>query len=197
MEIGTIAPGEWIALSGPSGSGKSTLLETLAGLRPHEGELLFGGRPLRDWSETALRRQVLLIPQRPWLEPGSIAANLRLARADADEPALQRALAAAGLDAQVALLPQGLHTPLGMRGQRVSGGQAQRIALARMFLADMPVLLLDEPTAHLDDASRNRLLVELAAFARGRTLVVATHDPVVAALASQHWRINADGKVHA
>jgi len=191
-----IASGEWIALTGPSGSGKSTLLETLAGLRPHEGELLFGARPLCDWPAAALRRQVLLIPQRPWLAPGSIADNLRLVRADANREMLARALAAAGLDELVARLPQGLDTPLGARGHGVSGGQAHRIALARMFLSDAPVLLLDEPTAHLDDASRDRLMAQIAAFARGKTLILATHDPAVAAMAGRQWRIDAGGEVH-
>lgn len=96
----------------------------------------------------------------------------------------------------IAGLPRGLDTPLAQRGQGVSGGQAQRIALARMFLSDAPVLLLDEPTAHLDDASRDRVLAEITAFARGRTLVVATHDPVVAAIAGRRWTIDAGGQVH-
>jgi len=191
-----IAPGDWIALTGASGSGKSTLLETLAGLRAYEGELRFGGRPLREWPAAALRRHILLIPQRPWLAPGSIADNLRLARAGADDAALARAIAAAGLAPMIAGLPRGLDTPLAQRGQGVSGGQAQRIALARMFLSDAPVLLLDEPTAHLDDASRDGVLAEITAFARGRTLVVATHDPVVAAIAGRRWTIDAGGQVH-
>ncbi len=186
-----IAPGERIALTGPSGSGKSTLLETLAGLRAYEGGLAFGGRSLRDWPAQSLRRQLLLIPQRPWLMPGSIADNLRLARADAGDADLARALARAGLDTLVSQLPRGLDTPLGARGHGLSGGQAQRLALARMFLSRAAVLLLDEPTAHLDDASRDRLLAEIAAFARGKTLVVATHDPVVAAVADRQWRIDA------
>ncbi|RRN78206.1 thiol reductant ABC exporter subunit CydD [Pseudoxanthomonas sp. SGD-10] len=190
-----IARGEWIALTGASGSGKSTLLETLAGLRPYEGDARFAGRSLCEWPAATLRRHVLLIPQRPWLAPGSIADNLRLACADADDAALQRAIAAAGLADMIARLPRGLDTPLAQRGQGVSGGQAQRIALARMFLSDAPVLLLDEPTAHLDDASRDRVLAEIAAFARGRTLVVATHDPVVAAIAGRQWTIDADGEV--
>ena len=189
-----IAPGDWVALMGASGSGKSTLLETLAGLRPYEGDLRFAGSALGDWDAAALRRQILLISQRPWLVPGSIADNLRLARADASDAELERAAAGAGLAQLLACLPHGLRTPLAQRGHGVSGGQAQRIALARMFLSDAPVLLLDEPTAHLDDASRDQLLVEIMAFARGRTLVVATHDPVVAAIAGRQWKI-VDGEV--
>lgn len=191
-----VRPGEWVALTGPSGSGKTTLLETLAGLRPYEGDIQLGGRVLTQWPPEALRRQLLLIPQRPWLAPGSIAENLRLARPHASEMELHRALDAAGLGTFVALAPHGLNTPLGQRGQGVSGGQAQRIALARLFLSDAPILLLDEPTAHLDDASRDRLLEAIASFARGRSLILATHDPVVAALAGCKWQVDSAGRVH-
>ncbi|HZX77293.1 thiol reductant ABC exporter subunit CydD [Lysobacter sp.] len=191
-----IAPGDWIALQGPSGSGKSTLLETLAGLRPYEGTLCFAGMPVSQWPGAMLRQQVLLVPQRPWLSPGSLADNLRLARAEADDSALQQAMAAAGLAELLTRLPHGLSTPLGQRGLGLSGGQAQRLALARMFLSSAPVLLLDEPTAHLDDASRDQVLAQLVTFARGRTIVVATHDPVVAAIAPRCWTIDSHGEVH-
>ena len=191
----TIAPGEWIALTGPSGSGKSTLFEALAGLRDVEGRLRLAGTPPRQWPQAPLRRELLLIPQRPWLLPGSIADNLRLAAPHAGEPALWDALRDAGLEPLVRALPRGLDTPLGQRGQGLSGGQVQRLALARMFLAEPRIVLLDEPTAHLDAASRDHVLAALARFARGRTLLLATHDPVVAALAARHWRIAADGTV--
>ena len=192
-----LPPGARVALTGPSGSGKSTLLETLAGLRPYEGRLTLGGRELREWPEPDLRRTVLLIPQRPWLAPGSLADNLRLLRPDADAAALEAALDAVGLGELAAALPRGLDTPLGMRGHGLSGGQARRLALARMFLSDAPVLLLDEPTAHLDPASRDRVLAAIVRFAQGRTLVLATHDPAVAAIADLHWRVDREGVVRA
>ena len=190
-----LEPGAQVALLGPSGSGKTTLLETLAGLRPHTGKVLLGGRPLADWPEAQLRRTLLLIPQRPWLMPGSLADNLRLAQPGADETALLRALAATGLDELVAELPDGLDTQIGARGHGLSGGQAQRLVLARMFLSDPAILLLDEPTAYLDAQTRDQVVAHIAEFARGRTLLVATHDPAVAAIADIHWRLNAAGTV--
>jgi ABC-type bacteriocin/lantibiotic exporters, contain an N-terminal double-glycine peptidase domain len=190
-----VAPGEWIALTGPSGSGKSTLLEALAGLREHDGRLELAGLAPRAWPQAALRRELLLIPQRPWLLPGSIADNLRLAAPQADPAALWQALRQAALDEVVRALPRGLDMPLGQRGQGLSGGQLQRLALARMYLADPRIVLLDEPTAHLDAATRDRVLAALARFAAGRTLVVATHDPAVVALASRLWEVLPDGRV--
>lgn len=197
MAAGELRPGDWVALAGRSGSGKSTLLETLAGLRPFEGEVCFGGQPLGTIAQAQLRQQVLLISQRPWLAPGSVADNLRLIAPEAHEAALMHALTQVGLADWVRSLPQGLDTPLGMRGQGASGGQAQRLALARLFLSDAPVLLLDEPTAHLDAASRNALLAALADFARGRTVLLASHDPTALAWAHTRWHIDADGQVRA
>ena len=192
-----LAPGASVALTGPSGSGKTTLLEAIAGLRPHEGAVELGGRAVADWPDAVLRRTLLLIPQRPWLMPGTLAGNLRLARPDADDAQLRQALEAAGLGPWLARQPQGLGTPVGTRGHGLSGGQAQRLALARMFLSDARVLLLDEPTAHLDDATRDRVLASILDFARGRILVVATHDPAVAARMAMQWRVGADGEVSA
>lgn len=191
-----LAPGTHVALTGPSGSGKSTLLEALAGLRPHEGTVQLGGRALAAWPDGPLRRRLLLIPQRPWLMPGTLADNLRLARPDADDAALMAALEAAALDDLVRALPEGLAAAVGARGHGLSGGQAQRLALARMFLADPVVLLLDEPTAHLDAHTRDHVLAHLRRFAQGRTFVVATHDPEVAAIADVQWRVDATGRVH-
>ena len=113
------------------------------------------------------------------------------------DPQLRQALEAAGLGPWLARQPQGLGTPVGTRGHGLSGGQAQRLALARMFLSDARVLLLDEPTAHLDDATRDRVLASILDFARGRILVVATHDPAVAARMAMQWRVGADGEVSA
>lgn len=190
-----ITAGEWVALTGPSGSGKTTLLETLAGLRPFDGEIRLLGQPLADWPPAERGQRVLLISQRPWLVPGSIADNLRLACPAATEPQLWAALQAVGLDGWLGSLPQGLGTPIGSRGHGLSGGQAQRLALARLFLSPAPVLLLDEPTAHLDDATRDRLLAHLADFAGQRTVLLATHDPAVAARAGRQWSIDRQGQI--
>lgn len=189
-----LAAGEHAALMGPSGIGKSTLIEAIARLRPSQGDIRIDGKPLADWDEAGLRGRVALIGQKPQLLAGSIADNIRLgcpAAADSDvHDAARRACVLEFADA----LPQGLNTPLGSRGHGLSGGQAQRVALARLFLRDPGLILLDEPTAHLDEATQSRVLDEILAFAAGRTLLLATHSPAVAARFGRVLRV-AGGKV--
>ncbi|CAM4333521.1 thiol reductant ABC exporter subunit CydD [Kerstersia similis] len=193
----TIAPGECIALMGDSGIGKSSLLETLAGLRPAAaGEILLDGKALSAWEPAALRRRIALIGQHPYLHQDSIAGNLRLAAPDASDSELMAAAAQAGMDDFLAELPQGLATRLGQRGYGLSGGQAQRVALARLFLREPGLILLDEPTAHLDAVTRDRVMDAILAFARGRTLLVATHDIDVARRLDRVWRFGLDGRLH-
>ncbi|WP_231570415.1 thiol reductant ABC exporter subunit CydD [Achromobacter sp. RTa] len=189
-----LAPGEHAALMGPSGIGKSTLIEAIARLRPCQGDIRLDGRPLADWSEPALRGRVALIGQKPQLLAGSIADNIRLGRPGASDAAVQDAARRACVLEFSAALPQGLDTPLGGRGHGLSGGQAQRVALARLFLRDPGLILLDEPTAHLDEATQERVLDEILAFAAGRTLLLATHAPAVAARLGRTLRV-AGGKV--
>ncbi|CAB3742075.1 ATP-binding/permease protein CydD [Achromobacter kerstersii] len=190
----TLAPGEHAALMGPSGIGKSTLIEAIARLRPSQGDIRIDGIPLADWDEADLRGRVALIGQKPQLLAGSIADNIRLGCPDAaDSDVLEAARRACVLEFAQAL-PEGLNTPLGSRGHGLSGGQAQRVALARLFLRDPGLILLDEPTAHLDDATQSRVLDEILAFAAGRTLLLATHSPAVAARFGRVLRV-ADGNV--
>ncbi|MDN3557880.1 thiol reductant ABC exporter subunit CydD [Halomonas maura] len=176
----TLARGEILAVSGPSGAGKSTLLQLLAGfVGPSEGARRVAGDHAFAWMD-----------QRPLLIHGSLADNLRLAAPEADEAALRRALERAGLGELLAALPAGLDTALGERGVGLSGGQAQRLALARVFLSPAPLVLLDEPTASLDAASEARVLAGLAALAaEGRTLVIASHQPAPLALARRVLRL--------
>lgn len=176
-----LAPGEHAALMGPSGIGKSTLIEAIARLRRGDGDIRLDGVPLDQWSEADLRARVALIGQRPQLLAGSIADNIRLGRPDATDAMVHDAARRACVLEFAAGLPQGLDTPLGSRGHGLSGGQAQRVALARLFLRDPGLILLDEPTAHLDEATQARVLDEILAFAAGRTLLLATHSPAVAA----------------
>lgn len=190
----TLAPGEHVALMGPSGIGKSTLIEAIARLRPSEGGIDLDGIALADWDEAALRTRVALIGQKPQLLAGTIADNIRLARPDASDADVQAAARRACVLEFADALPQGLDTPLGSRGHGLSGGQAQRVALARLFLRDPALILLDEPTAHLDEATQSRVLDEILAFAKGRTLLMATHSPSVAARFGRVLRV-ADGKV--
>jgi ATP-binding cassette, subfamily C, bacterial CydD len=190
----TLAPGEHVALMGPSGIGKSTLIEAIARLRPGKGDIRIDGLPLADWDEAALRGRVALIGQTPQLLAGTIADNIRLGCPGASDIDVQEAARRACVLEFTAVLPQGLDTPLGSRGQGLSGGQAQRVALARLFLRDPGLILLDEPTAHLDEATQARLLDEILKFSVGRTLLLATHSAAVAASLGRVVRV-ADGKV--
>lgn len=189
-----LAPGEHVALMGPSGVGKTTLIEAIARLRPAQGDVAIDGKPLDQWDEAALRGRVALIGQRPQLLAGSIADNIRLGCPGASDAAVHEAARRACVLEFAAGLPQGLDTPLGSRGQGLSGGQAQRVALARLFLRDPGLILLDEPTAHLDEATQARVLDEILAFAAGRTLLLATHSQAVAARFQRVLRV-ADAKV--
>ncbi len=157
--------GDRLALVGPSGGGKSTLLETLAGWLPHEGTLA-----------RADGLRIGYAPQRPFLFAGSIADNLRLARPDATEAQLRAAAEAAQVTRFADRLPQGLDTPVGERGFGLSGGEARRIALARVFLRDPDVLLLDEPTAFLDPPTEAAVLAAIVRHADGRAVLMATHS---------------------
>lgn len=189
-----LAPGEHVALMGPSGIGKSSLIEAIARLRPCEGEILIDGRPLADWDEAALRGRIALIGQKPQLMAGTIAQNIRLGCPQASDEALREAARRARVLEFTERQPLGLDTVLGGRGQGLSGGQAQRVALARLFLRDPGLILLDEPTAHLDEDTQARVLDEILTFAAGRTLLIATHSPQVAARFGRMLRL-ADGKL--
>lgn len=190
----SLAAGEHVALMGESGIGKSTLIEAIARLRPCTGDVRIDGAPLAQWREADLRARVALIGQKPQLLAGSIADNIRLGRPSASDAQVLEAARRACVLEFAESLPQGLATPLGSRGHGLSGGQAQRVALARLFLRDPGLILLDEPTAHLDEATQARVLDEILAFAAGRTLLLATHSPAVAARFSRVLRI-ADAKV--
>jgi len=175
-----LAPGEHVALMGASGAGKTTLLEVLCRLRAARGSIAIDGRALPDWPEAALRERVLMIGQKPYLHDGSIADNIRLARPDATPAEVEAAARQACVLEFADGLPAGLETRLGSRGAGLSGGQAQRVALARLFLRDPGLILLDEPTGHLDADTQERVLDAILAHARGRTLLLVTHSEAVA-----------------
>ncbi|GGS14713.1 hypothetical protein GCM10010252_62750 [Streptomyces aureoverticillatus] len=171
-----VAPGEHVALAGPSGAGKSTLLALFLGfVTPASGRVEVGGTDLARLDPDAWRTQVAWVPQRPHLFAASVADNIRLGRPDASDAEVRRAARAASADLFIEELPAAYDTVLGEHGAGLSAGQRQRVALARAFLKDAPVLLLDEPTAHLDpesEAAVTRATVELM---RGRTAVVVAH----------------------
>lgn len=172
----TVRPGEHVALVGPSGAGKSTLLSLLLGFTaPTSGRVTLDGTDLGDIDPDAWLAQVAWVPQRPHLFAASVADNIRLGRPGAGEAEVRAAARAASADRFVEELPDGYDTPLGEHGAGLSAGQRQRIALARAFLKDAPVLLLDEPTAHLDPESEAAVTRATADLMRGRTAVVVAH----------------------
>ncbi|WP_166391226.1 thiol reductant ABC exporter subunit CydD [Nocardioides ochotonae] len=169
------------AVVGPSGCGKSTLLGAVVGLVPvSAGTIRVGGREVGG---TAWRSQVAWVPQRPVFVAGSIADNLRVARPDASYDELWDALRRVALEERVRALPAGLESPLGEDGASLSAGERARLALARVVLADRPWVLLDEPTAHLDDLTERVIADTIAELARDRAVVVVAHRPTLMTLA--------------
>ena len=170
--------GRAVAIVGPSGSGKTTLCEVLARLRNLDsGEALLDGIPLEDLRQSDVRRAVTLVPQDAYLFPTTIAGNLRIARPDANDAELETALARAGLGDWVGELPDGLETAVGQDGALLSGGQRQRLTLARGLLAPGGLLILDEPTSHLDAQSEAAFLDDAhrAGVTHRTGLCIVTH----------------------
>jgi ABC-type multidrug transport system fused ATPase/permease subunit len=164
------------ALVGATGAGKSTLAALLLRfIEPDGGLITVDGQPLAEIQPDEWRARLAWVPQSPYLFNDTLAANLRLSKPEASEAEVARALALAGLEDFTASLPQGLATPLGERGARLSGGQAQRIAIARAFLRDAPLLILDEPTSSLDPALESQLNAAIRQLVQGRTTLVIAH----------------------
>ena len=172
-----VGRGEMLLLTGASGSGKSTIMDLILGfLAPQSGKVTINGVEMDTLIPAARTKLLGWIGQRPVIFAGTIEENIRFARPAASETELADAIRHAHLTELIASLPQGLKTPIGEGGFGVSGGQAQRIAIARAFLKDAPLLLLDEPTAHLDPAVERDVLESLKHLAAGRTVVLATHS---------------------
>jgi len=184
-----IAPGERIAILGASGIGKSTLLEAIGRFRAFEGDIRIDDAPVGAIDEGSFRGRIALLVQRPRLFHGTIAGNVRLARPDASDADIRRAAALAHVTDFADRLPDGLETAVGERGRGISGGEAQRVALARIFLSDPGLVLLDEPTAHLDVGTEALVADSILDFAAGRTLIVATHSAALARRMDRIYRI--------
>jgi thiol reductant ABC exporter CydD subunit len=189
--------GRITALVGPSGAGKSTVASLLLRFAdPDSGLILAGDRPLAGLDPAGLRRLVAWAPQLPHLFHGTIAENIRYGRPEAVPEEVEAAARAACAHAFIRALPAGYATPVGEDGARLSGGQRRRIALARAFLLDRPLVVLDEPTAHLDSRTAAAVREAIAAHCRGRTAMLITHDPLLARLADEVVALE-DGRVRA
>jgi ATP-binding cassette, subfamily C, bacterial CydD len=172
----TIGPGELILLTGPSGSGKTTLLRLLLRfVEPVSGTVRVGGTNLAAVPVEAWRAQIAWVPQHPRLFPGSVADNIALGQPGASRAAIKDTARLAGAAAFIEALPRGYDTLLGERAVELSAGQRQQLALARAFLRDAPLLLLDEPTAHLAPAAAAAIDGVIRGPMAGRTIIVATH----------------------
>lgn len=172
-----VAPGSRVGVVGSSGVGKSTLLAVLAGFLPYEGSVRLGDVELREMTGRDVRSVVGWCPQLPHVFDTSVVENVRLARPDATDDEVRAALDAVGLGPWLDAAPQGIDTPVGDHGALVSAGQRQRLGVARVLLAGHPVVLLDEPTEHLDEATADVVAAELLRALEGRTVLWVAHRP--------------------
>jgi ATP-binding cassette, subfamily B, bacterial len=190
-----VPAGELVCLTGPSGGGKSTLLSLLVRLADAQsGRITIGGRDLAGIPLDQLRALVCLVPQDPWLHTGTIEANIGYGRAGATKAQILAAAERAGVADFAPGLPDGYQTPVGEGGYGLSGGQRRRIAVARALLRDTPALLLDEPTTGLDPAAEARLIARLLDVARGKTVILVSHQPALIERAEHVVRL-CDGRI--
>lgn len=165
-----------IGIIGESGAGKSTLIDVLAGFRnPTSGEFMLDGTKLQSLTNDIWRKETTYIPQHPYLFNLTLAENIRFYKPDATSEEIEQAISAAGLSGLVEQLPNGLDELIGNGGRQLSGGQEQRVALARAFLSARPILLLDEPTAHLDIETEYELKETMLRLFENKLVFFATH----------------------
>lgn len=188
-----IEPDSTTALVGPSGSGKSTVAAALERFLDYDGCLRLDGAELRTLNSDDVRTVIGMCAQDAHVFDTSIGENVRLARRSADDEELWAVLDTAQLGQWVRAQPDGLDTPVGAHGAALSGGQRQRLALARALLADFQVLILDEPTEHLDPTTARALMADVAAVSRGRATLLITHNPRDAASADRTVQIGVTG----
>ena len=191
----TLQPGEHVAIVGPSGAGKSTIADLLARhMDPEQGVVSLDGHDLKSLKLADVRRHVLIVDQEPFVFNTTIEENVRFARPDATVADVLEAVRASGLADLIDRIPDGLQTMVGERGRALSAGERQRLAIARAFLADPAVLVLDEATGALDPATEAQVVSGYEAVMRGRTTIVITHRLALAKRASRVIRL-ADGRI--
>jgi ATP-binding cassette subfamily B protein len=172
----SVRPGETVAIVGPTGAGKSTLASLMPRLYdPAEGRVLIGGHDARDVTLASLRGQFSVVLQEPLLFSGSIRSNIEYGRPGASDAEIEQAARDANAHDFIRRLPNGYDATLGERGTRISGGERQRIAVARAFLRDAPILILDEPTSSIDSRTEAVILDALERLMEGRTTIVIAH----------------------
>lgn len=193
-----LQPGELVALTGDSGAGKSTIAALLLRLvNPTTGTVWCGATDLCDVDAEGWRARAAWVPQRPLVLADTLVANVRIGRPGASDTEVLAALVQAELGHLVQTLPAGIETRIGDGGRRLSAGEAQRVGLARAFLSEAPLLVLDEPTAHLDAATAAAVERRLLACCAGRTTLLITHSPALAAQADRTVRLQAGALVSA
>jgi ATP-binding cassette, subfamily C, bacterial CydD len=193
-----LRPGETVVLVGPSGSGKTTLAALLLGLaEPSAGRVTVDGRDLREVDRGRWRERLAWVPQRATVFSGTVADNIRLGDPEAGDADVRSAARLAGADAFVDALPDGYATAVGDGGRPLSAGEGQRIALARAFLRDAELVVLDEPTANLDPANAAAVGDALERLADGRTVLLIAHSPELAGRADRVVRLEGGRVAHA
>jgi len=171
-----LEPGKRTALVGPSGSGKTTITHLLLRfIEPESGRILVNGQPIETFNPDDWRRQIAWVPQNPHLFYGTIAENIRLGQPEASFAQIEQAARQAEIDDFIQALPQGYETLIGERGARLSGGQAQRLALARAFLKNAPFVILDEPTSNLDPEVEAKIQSAMQKLMQGRRVLLIAH----------------------
>jgi thiol reductant ABC exporter CydC subunit len=186
-----LAPGRRVALVGASGAGKTTIVNLLLRfLDPEAGRVTLAGRDLREYRQEDVRGAIAVAGQDSHVFSAGIAANVRIGRPDATDAEVADALARARLWEWVKGLEQGMETAVGENGRRLSGGQRQRLVLARALIADAPILVLDEPAAHLDAAVAEELMADLLSAAGERSLLLITHRPEGLGLVDEVLRLD-------
>ena len=187
----TIPCGSKVVIFGQSGAGKTTILSLIAGLaQTSKGAILIDGIDLRQLKSAAWRQRLGIVIQEPILLNGTVRENLLYARADAAENEMRQVLKETLLWNHESVFPQGLDTPVGNRGEMISGGERQRLTIARVLLNDPEILLMDEPTAMLDVTSKKKIRDTICSVANNRTLIIVTHDPYLREIADMQFEID-------